>query len=289
MNEEKLQDLAIFAILFIVLVCSAMGILRDAIEINDNKETTSYVEITSYSADEYLYGDVTKSFWDKLMFYIHEKTDSHSYMAVDVVLPSCTKEGYIVYKCSCNDRYKGDVTSVINHTWGDWETVTEATFDATGTKVRHCIVCSEEEFGSIQKKYCPENYVGRWVISDIDVDVALYQQYADEGNIIVDALDSATFFTTSSGSTVIGDHAEQGFDAIKRCSVGMVAEIQKRDSSIELYTCIGVIQGINNGKYLTDLEGNKLYDLYPNTLLCYTCNDSWESVTVVLFNKIEEG
>ena len=43
---------------------------------------------------------------------------AHSYTAV-VTAPTCSKEGYTTYTCSCGDTYTGDKTSVVDHAYVD--------------------------------------------------------------------------------------------------------------------------------------------------------------------------
>jgi len=65
----------------------------------------------------------------------------HSYTPV-VTPPDCTTGGYTTYTCSvCQDSYKDDETQPNGHSWGDWETVTEATETQDGLKQRTCSVC----------------------------------------------------------------------------------------------------------------------------------------------------
>ena len=59
-----------------------------------------------------------------------------------------------------------------------------------------------------------------------------------------------------------------------------------------ILTCVGIIQGHNNGVILTDKDGNPIHDLYPGAVACYTCNDDWKNVTIVFFmpdSKLENN
>jgi hypothetical protein len=51
--------------------------------------------------------------------------------------------------CTKND---GEVLGKVSHSFGDWETVTEATEDTVGSQKRTCTVCGYEQTGEIPKK-----------------------------------------------------------------------------------------------------------------------------------------
>ena len=66
------------------------------------------------------------------------------------VAPTCTVNGGydLVYKCArCNDVVNRQHVTVeaTGHTWGSWETVTEATETSAGKQKRTCSVCGETE------------------------------------------------------------------------------------------------------------------------------------------------
>lgn len=213
-------------------------------------------------------------------------THMHSLIEFETVEPTCQSEGFTVYGCACGDRYIGRTTSVVDHMWGEWVTITRPTADESGKKVCKCVWCEKEYYDIIPAAKRPSNYIGRWSIPSVRVDVGIYRQYADEGGPIVDAWDSATFFYTNSGCTVIGDHNNQGFNAIKRVKIGDMAYIEYENGNVDTYVCVDVVAGHNKVYYLSDADGNSLYDIYQGKLLCYTCNDNWRNVTVVVFDKI---
>lgn len=69
----------------------------------------------------------------------------HSYDS-EIVAPTCTAEGYTSHTCeNCGDSYTDTPTAVAEHTFGQWETVREATAKDPGEKVRVCTACGEEE------------------------------------------------------------------------------------------------------------------------------------------------
>jgi len=62
----------------------------------------------------------------------------HNYEAV-VTAPTCTEGGYTTYTCgNCGNSYVSDETDALGHSFGDWETVTNATCEADGSKIREC-------------------------------------------------------------------------------------------------------------------------------------------------------
>jgi outer membrane biosynthesis protein TonB len=123
-----------------------------------------------------------------------------------------------------------------------------------------------------------KNYIGRFKISSVGVNVACY---AGSEQSIVDAQDSAAYFY-GFGHIIIGDHKHQGFSAIKSCSVGTKARMVTKNGT-ETFTCVGKIQGHNTGYELTDANYVPINNLYPGSIACYTCNDNWKNVTIVFF------
>ena len=121
-------------------------------------------------------------------------------------------------------------------------------------------------------------FVGRFSVPSVSVDVACYDSASQA---TVDAADSAAYFF-SCGHTIIGDHVNQGFSAIKSCSVGTTACL-KTENGEARYTCVDVIQGHNTGTALTDAAYCSIENLYPGALVCYTCNENWQNVTLVFF------
>lgn len=69
---------------------------------------------------------------------------THSY-AQTVTAPGCETDGYTTFTCYCGDTYVSDKVNAIGHSWGQLQTTTEATEDATGTAERTCSVCSANE------------------------------------------------------------------------------------------------------------------------------------------------
>lgn len=80
-----------------------------------------------------------------------ETEHKHKYSASKTVAPTCTDQGYTVYKCSCGDSYKGDKKDATGHSWGEWTVTKEATTEAEGSKERTCSACGEVQTKTIDK------------------------------------------------------------------------------------------------------------------------------------------
>ena len=62
----------------------------------------------------------------------------HSYSRTLTKLPSCMEDGIITYTCECGDSYTEPYPMIGNHSWNEWEIVTEATETENGLKQRTC-------------------------------------------------------------------------------------------------------------------------------------------------------
>lgn len=71
-------------------------------------------------------------------------THTHSY-ASKTTDPTCTKDGYTTYTCSCGDNYISDKLASVGHKFGDWNTTKEPTEKTTGVSERKCSVCAAVE------------------------------------------------------------------------------------------------------------------------------------------------
>lgn len=63
----------------------------------------------------------------------------------DTIAPTCTEDGYTSYYCGCGYSYTGDVINKLGHSYGEWNTVKEATEEESGIKERFCTVCFYNE------------------------------------------------------------------------------------------------------------------------------------------------
>lgn len=72
----------------------------------------------------------------------------HNPVALEDTQPTCTQEGYtgkVVCSFCGMILVEPAVTPATGHTWGEWTTVVEATYEADGYKERACTVCGATE------------------------------------------------------------------------------------------------------------------------------------------------
>ena len=119
--------------------------------------------------------------------------------------------------------------------------------------------------------------IGRLTIPSLGINVALF---ASNSQTVVDAADSAACFGLGA-STIIGDHQNQGFSAIRGSYVGMTAYIDNGTTKQKL-TCTGVTRGTNTGYDLLDSSGASVTG--HGGYIMYTCNSNWQDVTIVFFS-----
>lgn len=82
----------------------------------------------------------------------------HNYIVTKTVESTCTAEGYSVYTCSrCGATFNDDVVSANGHDYGSWYTIKDSTCTETGTKRRDCISCGAYETDVISPK--GHNYI----------------------------------------------------------------------------------------------------------------------------------
>lgn len=122
-------------------------------------------------------------------------------------------------------------------------------------------------------------------IPDIAISLPLYAgKSGSSGQAIVDRENSAIYKRKFGGGhcDYIADHAAQGFDAIKRCGIGMAAVIQTPGEA-KIFQCIGSMTGTNTGRDLITCGGQRLTKIRWADLCCYCCNDNKGSISMVFF------
>ncbi len=73
----------------------------------------------------------------------------HDYVKTTVA-PTCTAKGYDEYTCdNCSHSYRDNYTNIIAHSYGAWETVSEAHCGVAGVKKQTCTECGYVNIGSI--------------------------------------------------------------------------------------------------------------------------------------------
>ena len=79
---------------------------------------------------------------DPSLFVLHYNATTNHYKLEETVKPTCTSQGYSVYKCVCGFTYKTDYADALGHDWKVIETV-EPTCTSEGYTLYHCVRCNE--------------------------------------------------------------------------------------------------------------------------------------------------
>jgi len=66
-----------------------------------------------------------------------------------IIAPTCTQQGYSIYRCSCTAEYVSDYVPQADHTWESWETTKSASCTGAGEKQRSCAFCTASETETI--------------------------------------------------------------------------------------------------------------------------------------------
>lgn len=173
-----------------------------------------------------------------------------------------------------------------NYTFNGWDKAVTAANADTVYKAQYkatrivCSYCGSEnhKVATCAAKSVSKGALGRWSIPSVGINVACYKSWEQS---VCDAKDSACYFTLGD-MDVIGDHWNQGFNAIKSCTPGTKAYLET-SSGTKTFVCTKIFTGHNTGN-LTDDDYNDISRGY-NTggITCYTCNDHWSNVTIVFF------
>ena len=79
---------------------------------------------------------------DPSLFVLHYNATTNHYKLEETVKPTCTSQGYNVYKCVCGFTYKTDYADALGHDWKAIETV-EPTCMSKGYTLYHCTRCDK--------------------------------------------------------------------------------------------------------------------------------------------------
>lgn len=134
-----------------------------------------------------------------------------------------------------------------------------------------------------------EGDMGRFVIPSKNYAIPLYDDYDFGGDTqyICDMWDAAVCLHHDGPTPVIADHAYQGFDIIKTCSVGDRAYIEQAGCKT-WYECVCVDPyGINAEYEQLTSDGENIRWLGSEYISCYTCNEYWQSITVVIWRECD--
>lgn len=79
--------------------------------------------------------------------YTGDYTDptGHDYVSISETAASCLKDGSTTYECKvCGDSYKEKTADALDHSYGEWYVVTEATLTSNGTQAKLCSRCGKK-------------------------------------------------------------------------------------------------------------------------------------------------
>ena len=160
-----------------------------------------------------------KEIYDDLILHAASlsSTCDHAFDMGVEVYPTCSERGYILHTCElCGAQMKDNFTDMIDHTWGDWETVQEATTEQEGRNERHCTECGELlDYEIIPMIDAPKVSVGG--SNYVNVGETLdYYFYVDSSNgiksILINPIFNTSIFELVSAEWLIGDATVQTFD-----------------------------------------------------------------------------
>jgi len=131
---------------------------------------------------------------------IPTKEHEHAWVGVTTE-PTCTEQGYNTYTCGCGESFVEVFAEALDHDWGEWVTVTEATEETEGLEKRICNRCPEEETQPIPVIGHEHSYAG--VITDPTCEEKGYTTYTCEcGDSYVDDYTDALDHDWSDWETV---------------------------------------------------------------------------------------
>lgn len=134
-----------FTILFSLCLLASCGEIETCVheyELVESKESTCSEK--GYTLEKCSLCDKIKKTDKKLL--------EHNIIE-EVIAPSCTEKGYTLKSCTnCNYEKKENIQEQLGHSFGDWETVKEATELSDGLKTRKCDICKFTEEVIIESK-----------------------------------------------------------------------------------------------------------------------------------------
>ena len=141
-NIRKIEDAAFYG-------CANLSVLRfsgNSPEFSEKAFLDITADIFYPLGDESWTETVKQNYGGTISWY---SECYHNYEA-EITEPTCVLEGFTTHICKiCGDSYVDTYTEPTGHSFGDWETVKEATFTEDGTESRTCIKCSHVEYRSV--------------------------------------------------------------------------------------------------------------------------------------------
>lgn len=128
---------------------------------------------------------------------------------------------------------------------------------------------------------------GHLTVQTLNIDVPLYKTdilYDPDGaQEIVDRENAAAYFIYD-GVQVIANHNSQGFAVLDYAVPGIEAELVL-DGEVSHWSCISVKDGHNKEEDIVDEDGISISEFGKDRLVLYTCKDSWEDITITVWEK----
>lgn len=149
--------------------------------------------------------------------------------------------------------------------------------------------CDQHSPEEIVEEISRRGNIGRLTIPSLEIDVALFDcEPNNNSQFIVNAVDSAAYIRYSelNGRDIIADHNFQGFEEIKRAIPGETCAFINNGESVEAYICVSMFQGNNTQDDITDMNGNSVVYQDDELLCMYTCNETWQSITITLWQRV---
>ncbi len=216
-------------------------------------------------------------------------------VSITVREPTCTKLGLSEVRCiECGEILSQEAILETEHTYSGYELIQEASLYTDEIYRDYCTVCGEvrdEIVTTYEQKIGEEQAVrgnlGRLLIPDVDIDVALFDAH-DDAQQIVDNYDSAAYMDWEMPNIMIADHCYQGFTMTKYVQVGTTEAYIVSSSGTKTLVCIDVIpDAVNAVTDLTYSDMTPISDVYSGKYLMYTCNGyNWRSVTVTIWDEV---
>ena len=183
--------------------------------------------------------------------YVDDYVDKlgHDYKEV-VTAPTCEKEGYTTYTCSCGDSYVDDYIDALGHNLGDYIYNNDATCDEDGTETSTCINgCGKTDVRKKEGSKLGHDYIEEVVLPTCEA--AGYTNYTCKN-------DSSHTYKDNFVDALGHSYNEYIYNNDATCDV----------DGTETSTCI-------NGCGKTDVrkkEGSKLGHDYLEEVVSPTCN-----------------
>lgn len=207
---------------------------------------------------------------------------SHDFQILINTKSTCSQHGEIVKKCKSCGKIEKKTIKKVKHSYIDEDNYINANGDLCELKT--CKNCNYSNEKIKEKNFVSNNgYIDNLKIEslDINIPVCYYKKCGYTAQELCDKSDCAAFFCTND-LKIICDHNYQGFNKIKKVVVNKTTLVVCGKK----YICTGKIKGHNTEYHLTDENYNIIDSSWNVDLILYTCDNSWENVTITFWNEI---